>query len=275
MTMASDLADDPRWRPWPEPEVVDSIDSTMLWLRERAIAGVPEGSAIIADRQTEGRGRHGRTWSSPAGSGVWLSILLRPEDVPPSDLGVLPLLVGVALADRLADVTQVPIAVKWPNDLVVVREGEVRKLAGLLAERLPDGAIVIGVGLNVEPFDEGLPPGATTLREEVERVSVSSVGGAAFGREDAAREAFVAVASAARAWLAGARDLDGYRSRCVTLGKQVTVTALAGADPWQGRAVDVDRSGCLLVEIPSGDVIAVSAGDVTLRRPIEPTVSTE
>lgn len=285
------LADDPGWAPWPTPLVLATVGSTMSELRERAEAGAPDGTSIVADEQTAGRGRHGRTWQSPPGTGVWASVLLRPGDIPASTLGVLPLLIGSNLAGVLSQRSGAHLWVKWPNDIVWARDIvradnvgtaqaptpdhvgiaqgvsenndasdnrlSVAKVAGILAERLSDGAIVIGVGLNVLSAPEGA--GAIALADIAKDGHRE-----ALSRAEAAVDVLHAVSQSASAWSRGEHDLDDYRARCITLGRRVSVTTVAGAESWQGMAVGVDGTGLLLVESATGAVTAVSAGDVTL-----------
>ena len=291
------LADDPDWAPWPTPLVLATVGSTMEELRERAEAGAPDGTSIVADEQTAGRGRHGRTWQSPPGTGVWASVLLRPGDIPANTLGVLPLLIGSNLAGVLSQRSGAHLWFKWPNDIVwagdIRRAGDivradnvgtpqasspdhagiapdvsdnkdasgnrlsVAKVAGILAERLSDGAIVIGVGLNVlsAPEDAGAIALAD-IADDSHREGLS--------RAEAAVDVLHAVSQSASAWSRGEHDLDDYRARCITLGRRVSVTTVAGAESWQGMAMGVDGTGLLLVESATGTVTAVSAGDVTL-----------
>lgn len=267
------LADDPGWAPWPTPLVLATVGSTMSEVRERAEAGAPDGTAIVADEQTAGRGRHGRTWQSPPGTGVWASVLLRPGDIPASTLGVLPLLIGSNLARVLSHRSGAHLWVKWPNDIVWAdiawadpmgsaqdasdKRVSVAKVAGILAERLSDGAIVIGVGLNVLSAPEDA--GATALADIADDGHREGL-----SRAEAAVDVLHAVSQAASAWTRGEHDLDDYRAHCITLGRRVSVTAVAGAESWQGTAVGVDGTGLLLVESVTGSVTAVSAGDVTL-----------
>lgn len=245
--------------------MVDRIDSTMTWMREQAAQGRAEGTSILADEQTQGRGRHGRDWQSPPGVGVQASVLVRPDDGLLGSLGMLPLLVGLRIADRMAAVAGVRTAVKWPNDVVVEGDGVeggavgqsgVAKLAGVLAERLPDGAVIIGVGLNATTPRDGLPEGATSL----------SLEGSALSREQAAVDVLDAIAVAYRDWCAGEFDLVHYRQRCVTLGRSVVVREVDAGPAWQGTALDIDETGRLLVRPASRepDIVAVTAGDVTL-----------
>lgn len=132
--------------------MVPQTGSTNADLLEAARAGAAEGLVLVAEEQTAGRGRLGRTWSAPAGAALTFSVLLRPAGVPPTRLGWLPLLTGVAVAAAVRAETGVPASLKWPNDVLV---GE-RKLAGILAEAHSD-AVVVGVGLNVTLSRAELP----------------------------------------------------------------------------------------------------------------------
>jgi BirA family biotin operon repressor/biotin-[acetyl-CoA-carboxylase] ligase len=128
---------------WREIEVVTSTGSTNADLLARALRGEPEGVVLAAEEQTAGRGRMGRTWTSPPHAALTFSLLLNPG-VPPARRGWLPLLTGVAVAAAVTEVTGVGTGLKWPNDVLA---GEA-KLAGILAEAAGD-AVVVGIGLNV------------------------------------------------------------------------------------------------------------------------------
>ncbi|HEX4654162.1 MAG TPA: biotin--[acetyl-CoA-carboxylase] ligase, partial [Mycobacteriales bacterium] len=129
---------------WREVRVVEETTSTNADVRAAADDGAAEGLVVIAERQTGGRGRLDRQWDSPARAGVLLSLLVRPS-VPAARLPLLPLLTGLAVAEAVRSVAELPAMVKWPNDVLV----DGRKLGGILVERTPDGAVVVGVGLNV------------------------------------------------------------------------------------------------------------------------------
>jgi BirA family transcriptional regulator, biotin operon repressor / biotin---[acetyl-CoA-carboxylase] ligase len=214
---------------------------------------------LVAEAQTAGRGRAGRTWLSRPGASLTFSVLLRPSSVPPSARGWLPLLTGVAVAAGVRSAAGVAATLKWPNDVLVGG----RKLAGILAEQSPDGhAVVIGVGLNVALTESALPVSPTGLP-----ATSLLVEGA-----DVAREAVLAeILRALERWYAAfAADPDParsgllaqYRAACATIGRQVRV-ALPGDRELAGLAEDVDASGRLLVRPAGADAaIAVSAGDV-------------
>jgi len=125
----------------------------------------PEGAVAVAEEQTEGRGRLGRTWHAPARTSVLVSVLLRPE-IEPSRLPELSLVAGGAVAEAIADVTGIDPAIKFPNDVLV----DGRKVAGILAES-SEGRVVLGVGVNANQTAEELPVDAqtppTSLRVEL------------------------------------------------------------------------------------------------------------
>src|SRR5689334_11634680 len=140
---------------WREVRAVAETGSSNADLLAAAGAGAAEGTVLVAEAQTSGRGRLGRRWASPPRAGLTFSVLLRPGGVPAALLGWLPLLAGVAAAASVRTVAAVDATLKWPNDLLV---GE-RKLGGILAERA-GAAVVIGIGINVWQARADLPPGA-------------------------------------------------------------------------------------------------------------------
>ncbi|GDY31359.1 biotin--[acetyl-CoA-carboxylase] ligase [Gandjariella thermophila] len=253
--------------PYAALDVVASTGSTNSDLAEAAGAGAADRTVLIAERQTAGRGRMHRTWVSEQGAGLYLSVLLRPEGVPPARLGWLPLLAGVVLVDLARDTAGVPAAVKWPNDLLA---GEHRaKCAGVLAEVVGGPAAVLGVGLNVNQRPEDLPSGAGGLPA----TSLAAEGAARTDRTELAIALLTGLAAWESRWREHAGDpvasglLDAYRRVCGTLGEQVRVQLPAGGEVL-GAAQDVDEEGRLLVRSGSGAIIPVSAGDVVHVRPV-------
>jgi BirA family biotin operon repressor/biotin-[acetyl-CoA-carboxylase] ligase len=231
------------------PEVLETTPSTMADVEERAVLGAPEGTVVVAEEQTAGRGRRGRSWESTARAGLWLSVLLRPT-TPVERLGWLPLVVGVAVARALRREADVDARVKWPND-VLVEDG---KIAGVLSERLGDGAVVVGIGLNVDQVEAELPDGGTSLRllgRNVDRTRLLV-------------EVLDQVAGAYRAWQSGEDIISAYEDLSVTLGRDVS--ADLGDRSITGLALRLGSSGELVIRDPQGQDIVVSAGDVTLRR---------
>lgn len=242
---------------WPSPVVVDTTASTMAEIEECARQGAPEGTVVVAEEQTSGRGRRGRTWESAPRAGLWWSLLLRP-DAPPHDTGWLPLVVGVGVARALRDHAGVEAGLKWPNDVLISnpdgRSAPV-KIAGVLAERLPDLSVVVGVGINVDHDVDELPPGAGSLRTL----------GLAMDRTHLLMATLTSVADAYQAWRRGDDMRPDYEHMSVTLGREVTVDL--GSRTIAGRAVALGASGELIVQTAVGVQEVVSAGDVTTLRP--------
>lgn len=242
--------------PYAALTVVGATGSTNAELAAAARAGAADRTVLIAEHQTAGRGRLGRSWQAPPRSGLALSVLLRPVEVPPPRWGWLALLAGVALCQVVAELGKVEAVLKWPNDLLL---GPRRaKAAGILAE-VVGGGVVLGIGLNVTPRVEELPvPEATSLAIE---------DGACTDRDQLARGLLRRLDEWARRWCATGGDADtsglrdAYRSRCATLGQEVRV-GLPDAPALRGSAVDVDTDGRLVLDAAGGRR-AVSAGDVT------------
>ncbi|MEO7261580.1 MAG: biotin--[acetyl-CoA-carboxylase] ligase [Jatrophihabitantaceae bacterium] len=233
-------------------EAVAETGSTNADLLAAAAAGVAAGTVRVAELQTGGRGRLGRSWVSPAGAGLTFSVLLRPAP-PVSSWGWLPLLTGLALARTLGSAARL----KWPNDLLLGPRGA--KAAGILVQS-SDGAVVLGVGLNVVTSQAELPvETATSLllegHRELDRAELL-VG--FLSRFDGLYTAWQAHGGDA-----GSSGLaSGYRVVCATLGSEVSVEL--GSQTLFGRAVDLDDGGRLLV-LPTGGgaLVPVAAGDVT------------
>ena len=235
--------------PWRELEVVGLTASTNADVSARARAGEPAGLVLIAEEQTAGRGRLDRSWQAPPRSSLLLSVLMRPAS-PPSTWTLLPFVAGVAVAEAVRAVGELPAVLKWPNDVLV----EGRKLGGILVERV-DSAAVVGIGLNVSLRTGELPVPTAT--------SVALAGGVA-DRETLAKEVLRALARRYDAWQAGggasSAILPAYREICATIGWTVTVQ-LPGGESVDGLVSAVDDSGRLVVMSADG-ATAVSAGDV-------------
>ena len=238
---------------WRDIRVVEETGSTNVDVLAAAAAGAPEGLVVIAERQSAGRGRLGRTWDAPARSSLTFSVLLRPAAVAAANRGWIPLLAGLAVADVLRRVAEVDAHLKWPNDVLV---GE-RKVAGILAEMSND-AVVVGIGVNVSVRPEELPvPTATSLAIE---------DAATTDRDPILRAVLRELARRYVSW----RDAGGgpgaggvraaYSERCLTVGERVRVSLPAG-DEVEGKAVAVDLLGQLVVRTDGGDR-AIGAGDV-------------
>ncbi|MFE9039401.1 biotin--[acetyl-CoA-carboxylase] ligase [Streptomyces sp. NPDC007818] len=242
---------------WTSLDVVPTTGSTNSDLAARA-AELPEGAVLVAEEQTSGRGRLDRTWSAPARSGLFLSVLLKP-DVPAHRLGWLPLLTGVAAATGLVKAAGVDVSLKWPNDLLVTVDGEERKAGGILAERAGEHGVVVGLGVNVSLRAEELPvPGAGSLLL-ADAVSTD--------RDTLLRAVLRSLADWYGAWTRAGGDPEAsgvqaaYAAGCATLGHRVRAD-LPGERMLEGEAVSLDGDGRLVVATEGGGTEAVGAGDI-------------
>ena len=232
-------------------------DEAAAWAR----AGAPHGAAVIADEQTRGRGRMGRAWSSAAGEGLYLSLVLRPS-LPPHRAPALTIAVGLALRDA-ALALGVRAHLKWPNDLLADEPGAGRrKLAGVLTEMATCGSriehVIVGVGLNVgtAAFPDELAATATSLRRLL---------GHAPPRDDVERTLVAAIDARYRAFLAdgAAATVQALREAVDFLGARVSVRA--GDERTDGIAERIDDEGALHVRDDAGAVHRLWAGDVEVR----------
>ncbi|OKI42496.1 biotin--[acetyl-CoA-carboxylase] ligase [Streptomyces sp. CB03578] len=243
---------------WTSVEVVPSTGSTNSDLAARA-AELPEGAVLVAEEQTAGRGRLDRSWVAPARSGLFFSVLLKPgAAVPQERWGWLTLLAGVAAATGLSRAAGVDTALKWPNDLLVIVDGEERKTGGILAERVGDG-VVLGIGLNVTLTDAELPvPEAGSLA--LAKASVTD-------REPLLKAVLRSLEEWYGEWRAAGGDpaasslQETYAAGCATLGRRVRAE-LPGGRRLTGTAEAVDADGRLVVRTADGEREPVGAGDV-------------
>lgn len=210
--------------------------------------GAPHGTVVVADTQTAGRGRMGRSWWSEPGTTLVASVILRPES-PPDEWTLVPLACGVAAADAIRRATDLDVSLKWPND--VVRGG--KKMGGILVEALPPDVAVAGIGVNLAP---AIPAELMATATSIERE-----GGAVPDRAPLLAAILEDLDTRLRAGDVVAR----YRLMCSTLGREVRIERAAG-QTLTGVARDVDDRGALLVESADGEV-AVSAGEVVYLRP--------
>lgn len=239
--------------------IVSAVASTNAEVAAAARGGAAEGFVLVAEEQTAGRGRLDRSWSSPRGAGLTLSVLLRPA-TPMLTWGWLPLLAGLATLDAVREVSETQAGLKWPNDLLL-GPGQA-KAGGILAES-EHGAVVLGIGVNVSTTAQELPPGATSMLLE----------GAVVSRELLLVELVVALASRYLAWARAAGDAEGsgligdYREACATLGRAISVQLPQGRS-LHGIAEAIDPSGGLQVRAADGRLTTVVAADVVHVRPV-------
>ena len=244
--------------PW-QVHWYDTIDSTNTRAKELAREGAPHGTVLIAGTQTAGRGRMGRSFSSPCGLGLYFSVILRPN-CRAEELMHLTCAAGVAACEAVETISGYRPGIKWINDLVA----ESKKLGGILTELSVDAGTglvsyaVIGIGINCNhspsDFSEELQEIAISLKtvtgQQVEIPKLASALIRALYQMDAT--------------LLTAKDaiMDRYRKNCVTLGKPVKVI---GQEVRKAVALDVDPEGGLVVRYENGSTDTVSSGEVSVR----------
>lgn len=261
-----------------ELTVVDSAGSTNTELARRVRAGeAAEGTVLVAEEQSKGRGRLDRQWSAPPRSGIFFSVVLTPR-APMERWGWLTLLAGVATASALSRSAGVDTALKWPNDLLVTVSGEERKFGGILAERAvtdsePTGgaagagraSVVLGIGLNVSLEAEELPvPTAGSL---------TLAGAQGSDRDPLLRAVLRSLEQWYERWNAADGDpvdsrlMEAYAAGCVTLGRTVRAE-LPGGGELVGEAEAVDSEGQLVLATGQGERRPVAAGDIVHLRTV-------
>jgi BirA family biotin operon repressor/biotin-[acetyl-CoA-carboxylase] ligase len=236
----------------------DSVTSTQLLAHQEATQGAPEGTLVIADRQTGGKGRLGRVWHSPSGAGIWMTLILRPA-IPIPKAPQMTLLTAVAMARALRETADVPVQIKWPNDLFI----RGKKVCGILTELNAEADrinyLVIGIGLNVNTKREQIP-------EELAEIATSLYleSGREYKRASIVQRFCLAFEQLYDHYLEkGFAEIKAeWESLSFSLGKQVTVRTLH--QTIYGKAVGLDAEGVLLVETADGQRHKVYSADVEI-----------
>ena len=234
-------------------------DTTNDRIRELALEGAPEGTLAVAETQTAARGRRGRAWQAPAESGVWMSLLLRPN-IPPAQASVLTLLAGIALTEAIEDVTGMEVGIKWPNDILF----NGKKLVGILTEMDCDmetiHSVTVGMGINVntKAFPEELESIATSLYLESGReYDRAELVGQAMAHFEALYAEFLEQGGTF------APFKERYRAKCLNIGKEVRVI---GSETYLAVALDITPEGELIVKRKdNGAEEVVFSGEVSIR----------
>jgi BirA family biotin operon repressor/biotin-[acetyl-CoA-carboxylase] ligase len=235
-----------------------SIDSTNALAKTLAGQGAPEGTLVVTEEQTEGRGRRGRSWVSPAGANLLFSVLLRPA-MEGDRVFVLTMVLALAGLKAIKKVAAVKAMIKWPNDLYVGN----KKLAGILTEfamreKLVDWA-VLGMGMNVgwrpDVPEQGGVPATSLLEEAGQRVS----------RNDLLFEILKVFEGLYREVVAGKVQAlyEEWNQNCLVLGKAVVIES--DRERIEGRALRIDDCGALIIEDAKGVQRRILTGDVSLR----------
>jgi BirA family transcriptional regulator, biotin operon repressor / biotin---[acetyl-CoA-carboxylase] ligase len=237
----------------------DEIESTNVEAKALALKGAPEGTVVVAEAQTAGRGRLGRRWTSPAGKGLLFSVVLRPT-LPMNDAHLLTIVAATAAADAIEKHVPARVAIKWPNDLFI---GD-RKVGGILMEVAGEQDevdwVVLGIGLNVNTEFSELP---VALRRTAS--SLKMVKGELVDRSDVLASLLLGLEEAYKAALRGGfeKALSAFRERDYLLSRTISVETRQG--PVIGAAAGIDDRGALLVELPHRRIRSFHSGDVTLQ----------
>ncbi len=232
------------------------IDSTNNYARNAAQQGAPEGTVVVAEMQTAGRGRRGRTWFSPAAQGIYMSIILRPV-MPLPQLSRIPLMAAVALAETLRAIPGLDARIKWPNDILIHN----RKIAGILSEAVADmdgiDYVVAGFGININndpsefPLDLRMP--ATSVQAEQHQ---------SLSRVRLLQILLYNLELRYKQLLAGDFDLilNKARDLSMVIGQDVRLETSEGSVI--GRAIDLNQDGYLVVAGPNGTIQTVMSGEI-------------
>lgn len=236
----------------------EEIDSTNLALRRLKEGDHVHGALIVADKQTDGRGRRGRRWESPSGSSIFMSILLKPE-IQPDQAPMLTIVMAYSVAKAIQKLTGLDAKIKWPNDIVL----NGKKVCGILTEMSAEidfvHYVIIGIGINVntESFAPEIRETASSLyMEGKEKVKRAQLIAAVMEEFENDYSQFVAAGD-----LSGM--MDDYNALLVNCGREVRV--LQPGNEYSGVAHGIDEQGNLLVETKDGEMNRVYAGEVSVR----------
>ena len=239
---------------------LETVDSTNNEVKRRALAGAADGLAVVAEQQTGGRGRRGRSFVSPAGQGLYLSVLLRPR-CPLEEVSALTAWTAVAVCNAVERVCGVRPGIKWPNDVIL----DGRKLCGILTELELEAEsaalrhVVVGVGINLTQtaadFGPEVAPVAVSLAQALGRAPRRAEMAAAVLA--ALDELYAAFPAERAAWL------ERYRADCLTLGRTVRLLRAGGEE--EAFAEAVDDTFALVVRRAAGSREAVASGEVSVR----------
>lgn len=234
----------------------ETVSSTMDIAFQRALERAPEGTVVCAEHQTKGRGRLGRTWASPKGKGIYMSVILRPK-FSPLEVAKVTLLAAVSACEALQKITDLKALIKWPNDILI----DGKKCAGILTELSAETDqvkfVIVGMGINVNSVKNHLPLGATSLKEESQKE---------FSRIKILQE----VLRDMEKWYLRLEQegflpvVERWKELSLTLHQRVRVSDADGFI--EGLAIDLDQDGGLLIRKDSGMVVKKMAGDVVLAR---------
>lgn len=239
---------------------VERTGSTNDDLLRAAAVGAPEGTVVLAEEQAAGRGRQGRSWVSPTGTGLTFSVLFRPKGLAPADAATFPLVVGCAVARAAQSfLPSARVMLKWPNDLQVAG----RKLCGILCQMqgTPEGpAIIAGIGLNVNLDVADLPPEVAAIA-----TSLRAAAGVPLDRAGVLADVLLALEEDYRRWLTNglAAFAEDFAAHDALRGREIAVEE--GRSTLRGVADGINPDGSLRLRLSDGAVESVYSGDAHVR----------
>ena len=237
----------------------ESVGSTNNIAYKMAEEGAPEGTVVIANEQTKGKGRLGRVWDSPADTGVYLSCILRPN-IAPNEVPEITLVTAVSVVKAIRKFSGVQALIKWPNDILISDKKSGGILTELKAETDKINFVILGIGININTVASELPGGATSVKKETKSST------------DLSRVEFVKILLTeleneyAKFREKGFSSIrNDWKSLSCTIGRYVSVST-GEEKKFNGKAIDVDAKGALIVKSDSGEERTFLSGDVTLIR---------
>lgn len=236
----------------------DEIDSTNNRAKLLAEQEAPEGTLVIAESQTAGRGRRGRSWVSPPGEGLWFSVILRPQ-IRPAVAPMITLAAALAVAVAIEEVSGLPTRIKWPNDIVISGRKLVGILTELSAEAMEVHYVVVGIGINVNTtqFPDEIRQTATSLYlESGKRLNRCDIVAAVMKRMEEYYAAYKRTCS-----LSAMKE--AYMERLANRNQEVTV--ITPQEEWSGLCEGIDEYGRLLVRGKDGNLEKIVSGEVSVR----------
>lgn len=236
----------------------DEVDSTNNEAKRKAELGAKDGSLVVAESQTSGKGRRGKQWTSSKGSGIWMTLIRRP-DIMPYSASMITLITAMATAKAINNVCNIACSIKWPNDIIV----NAKKVTGILTEMSaePDQVnyVVIGVGINVntQQFPDDIKDKATSLIIETGcKVSRSHIIAEFLKQFDQYYNSFLRTGDLSEI-------LDEYNSMLINCQKEVRVIGVK--DEFTGVALGINEKGELIVRKEADTLVNVMAGEVSVR----------
>lgn len=236
---------------------MQKVDSTNNEIKRLAQKEYPNGTTVVAESQSSGKGRLGRLWSSPNGTGLWFSFLLRPQ-IPPNQIAGITLATGLGVCKAIRNFIGVNALIKWPNDIIIAN----KKLCGILTEmaaesdRIEYAVVGIGINVNTIEFPEEIQHKATSLFIETQKQ---------INRAELFKNILFEVEKYIEKYLSDNQMdiIDEYKKLCATLGRKVTVTR--GKHILSGTAISINNEGELIVKKETGEEIYVNSGEVTVQ----------